>query len=103
MAMWMNAFLCFQSADGSAENQMIVTSDDFSRQLYVSLFYKLSSSTPTSAALALAFQLQQSWWSGQTDQDFFHQLPQQSGQGLGRQIVNFERPLLCLPFHLCSF
>lgn len=32
--------LLSKSADGSAENQMIVESDDFNRQLYPSLPYK---------------------------------------------------------------
>lgn len=40
--MWVfyeNIPLLFKSADGSAENQMIVESDDFNRQLYPSLLY----------------------------------------------------------------
>lgn len=32
--------LLSKSADGSAENQMIVRSDDFKRQLYLSLLHK---------------------------------------------------------------
>ncbi len=43
MPMWMfheYIPLFSKSADGSAENQMIVESDDFNRQLYPSLLYK---------------------------------------------------------------
>lgn len=125
-----NTFLCFQSADGSAENQMIVESDDFNRQLYPSLLYKcLRTELIYSYFLQLSTNIINSCeikticstksillWSSNPGGPIvpsilfflssnYHgslDLAAAPWEGMGRQFLDFEASSTCLPFHLRS-